>query len=271
MKEGDVDSMGLRAVLEDGNKHIQQCLSYGCQQEISVDKMWSYGEVVAFDLETTGLDIKTALPVSYAFCTYQNRLPESSCEQIVNPGVPIPKEATAIHGITTEEAVERGEDLVAAIRAVFDKLLDLAGNGIPLVGMNLTYDLSIVSLLGKKFLNTSLYEAGWKGPVIDILVLDRYFAKDRQGRRNLASLCGYYGVTNQTPHRSLSDAQASCEILFKMTDQFDINNYELANLYFLQGQWYESWAESYSTFLASQNRSPLAKAQRHWPIYGYAL
>ncbi len=263
--------MGLSIVLRETNRYMQQCLPYEHSQEISVDKMWSYGEVVAFDLETTGLDIRTALPVSYAFCTYQNRFLALANEQIVNPGVEIPKEAIAIHGISNEEAVERGEDLAVAIRRMYDNILDLGKRNIPLVGMNLTYDLSIVSLLGKQFLGASLYEVGWKGPAVDILVLDRYFVKERMGRRNLAALCGYYGIGNRQPHKSFSDAQASCEILFKMADQFKIDDYEPAMLHHLQGQWYLDWAQNYFISSTSRHREPLTEEQRHWPIYGYAI
>ena len=65
---------------------------------------WSDGRLLAFDTETTGTDPETARIVSAA-CLWRGGASEAADEEwLVNPGVPIPAEATAIHGITDEMA-----------------------------------------------------------------------------------------------------------------------------------------------------------------------
>ena len=56
--------------------------------------------LVVFDLEATGLNKRTDRIVSIALVRYE---PSGSVEQVnylLNPGIPIPEDSTAIHGIT---------------------------------------------------------------------------------------------------------------------------------------------------------------------------
>lgn len=55
---------------------------------------------VFFDLETTGLDPKTARIVELAFLLYTAEGLQKEYRTYVNPGIPIPPETTAVHHIT---------------------------------------------------------------------------------------------------------------------------------------------------------------------------
>lgn len=241
----------------------------GYKRKFFLDDMWSYGKLVGFDLETTGLDIKSAIPVSYAFCTFKERNLVDKIDQIVNPGIAIPIEATRIHGITTDRAVANGVELKTAIGYIYNQILDLAASNVPLVGMNLTYDLTIVELLSRKLLGTGLQMGSWTGPVIDVLIMDRFLDKYRSGSRNLASLCNHYEIHNSAPHQAFFDAKVTCEITFKMADKFSLDEIALDELFDMQRKAYLEWATSYTRLLKSQNRKPLAKEQFSWPIYDY--
>src|SRR5690606_39384941 len=59
---------------------------------------------------------------------------------IVNPGVPIPDEATAVHGITTERARAEGIEPAEAVDQILTCLRGIAALGWPLVIYNATYD-----------------------------------------------------------------------------------------------------------------------------------
>ena len=39
-----------------------------------------------------------------------------------------------------------------------------------------------------------LVERGWRGPVLDAVVIDRHFDPEREGRRTLVDLCAHYGI-----------------------------------------------------------------------------
>lgn len=209
---------------------------------------------VAFDLETTGVDPFSALPVSYAIVGAGLDFYE-----IVNPGIPIPPSAMAIHGITDEMA-SHGNDLLGATQIMADGLIHLWKSGHVLVGMNVSYDLTILSCLCKKF-----NEPFQVGAVLDILVLDRHYDKFRKGRRNLASLCKFYGVSLGDAHNAKADAQACLDILTKMRGiyPFDIN---LSDNALLRG-WYQSWLWDFSCHQVNQGKEPIPKGRYEWPVH----
>lgn len=59
--------------------------------------------IILFDLETTGLDQQKDRIVEYAFAS-----PDGSWQMtgLVDPGIPIPKEATEVHGISDEDVAD---------------------------------------------------------------------------------------------------------------------------------------------------------------------
>jgi DNA polymerase-3 subunit epsilon len=81
-----------------------------------------------FDLETTGTNISKDRIVEISILkVYENNNKESFTWK-VNPGVPIPKETTAIHGISDEDVADepKFEELAPKINAMI-KGCDLAG------------------------------------------------------------------------------------------------------------------------------------------------
>lgn len=108
---------------------------------------WPDGELVGFDLETTGVDPLSARPVSYAFATIIGGELISHRNSLVQPGIPIPPEAVAVHGITNAMVAIDGLAIDDALDRILDALFDSSNRGVPLVGMNLSYDLSLIDTL----------------------------------------------------------------------------------------------------------------------------
>ena len=96
--------------------------------------------------------------------------------------------------------------LAAAIDLVTDAVVAAGRRGVPLVGMKLDYDLTILDVLGSRLLGRGLLERGWCGPVLDAGVLDRHFDGEREGRRTLGDLCAHYGVELEDAHDAWFDA-----------------------------------------------------------------
>lgn len=63
---------------------------------------WWEDEWCVYDLETTGVDTETAHVVQAAIVRYRAGIVLDRRQVLCNPGIPIPEEATAIHGITDE-------------------------------------------------------------------------------------------------------------------------------------------------------------------------
>ena len=79
-------------------------------------------QLVAFDLETTGVDPDTARIVTGSLVHFIGGLPMKTQSWLADPGIDIPAEATAIHGITTEHARENGRDHDDVAREIADAI-----------------------------------------------------------------------------------------------------------------------------------------------------
>jgi len=75
---------------------------------------WHTDWMAAFDLETTGTDPETARIVTATIVHIKGAQTETQ-SWLVNPGIEIPAEAAAIHGVTTERA--RAEGIAPATAA----------------------------------------------------------------------------------------------------------------------------------------------------------
>jgi DNA polymerase-3 subunit epsilon len=105
---------------------------------------WPSGEVLGLDFETTGIDRFNDVPVSYALVSVVEGIVVRSWSGLIDPGREIPAEATAVHGISTARARAEGMPLHAAISLVSDAVVAASARGVPLAGMKLDYDLTIL-------------------------------------------------------------------------------------------------------------------------------
>lgn len=95
-------------------------------------------EFVAIDTETTGLDAKRDAIVSLSVVPFRDGSPAQGFDTLVNPGRPIPADATRIHGIT--------DGMVAAaprLGEVLDQIDRVCGDR-AVVGHGVAFDLAIL-------------------------------------------------------------------------------------------------------------------------------
>ena len=84
--------------------------------------------IVFLDLETTGINVVTDRIVEIAFLKIFPDGREEEKLQLINPGIPIPPQASAIHGIYDEDVKDAPRfKEVAKIYAKFIEGCDLAG------------------------------------------------------------------------------------------------------------------------------------------------
>ncbi len=69
---------------------------------------WLTGPIVAFDLETTGTDVESGRIVTAAVVWMEAGEVVHSWSVLADPGVEIPVDATAVHGISTAQARRHG-------------------------------------------------------------------------------------------------------------------------------------------------------------------
>jgi len=225
---------------------------------------------VGFDLETTGISSFTDAPVSYGFVEHHAdatgvlRVSEGG---YVNPGVPIPEGASAIHGIT-DDMVADAPLLEATIEHIAERIAWIWNQGGVLVGMNVGYDLTMVDVLCRRLGLAALEERGPIGPVMDVLVLDRHFDKWRKGPRKLTDLCDHYGVTLGNAHSASADAEASLQVFEALVEKFPhISRIPYAKINITLRTWYQEWLSSFSRYLEGKGEAPIAVGRYDWPIH----
>jgi DNA polymerase III subunit epsilon len=228
---------------------------------------WTDGEVLGLDFETTGIDRFTDVPVSYALVSVVGGVAVRSWSGLIDPGCDIPAEATQVHGITTERARIEGMPLSEAIGLVTDAVVAAGRRGVPLAGMKLDYDLTILAVQASCFGRRGLAEHGWRGPVLDAGVLDRHFDATREGRRTLCDLCGHYGVQLAHAHDAWADALASVQVLLAMAARFAaLRQRDLRALHEDQARWHREWAEGQEGWRLAQGMAPLDPRDYEWPL-----
>jgi DNA polymerase-3 subunit epsilon len=225
--------------------------------------------MLAFDLETTGIDRFDDVPVSFALVAMRQGEVVDEFHSLVDPGREIPAGAAAVHGISRERAEAEGLPMEEAITAISVALLDASSRGVPVVGFNLQYDLTMTDARMRALGGGGLVDRGWHGPVLDPLVLDRKYDKYRKGKKTLDLVCGHYGVVNAAAHDAAGDAIAAAQVLVAMCASHPvISGYDLDELTRLQAGWHREWAVSFDEYLRTKGSQPMDQRDFDWPIAG---
>ena len=121
--------------------------------------------IIYFDAETTGVETETARIIELACIKYNVDGTQEEKTILVNPGVPIPVEASDVHGITDEIVKDKPffKQYAQAVRNWFD--------GCDLAGFN--SDNFDIPLLSAEFERAGLEGINWNPNLLDIMKLYR--------------------------------------------------------------------------------------------------
>jgi DNA polymerase-3 subunit epsilon len=161
------------------------------------------------DLETTGLRVESDRIVEISVLLFGAEGARVSKTRRVNPGIPIPPEATAVHGIRDEDVA--GEPRFEQIAA---SLLEFLGDA-DLAGYNVRgFDLP---LLAREF-----ERAGRTLSLEGRAIIDAMEIFKRREPRNLAAAYLFYcGKRREGLHTADADVQACAEILEAQLARYD--------------------------------------------------
>lgn len=158
--------------------------------------------VLVLDTETTGLDVAIARIVSLGGVRShgQRTYPRCNTDLLVNPGLPIPAQSTAIHGISNSMVAdapgfaEAWESLAAAL------------DGKVIVGHSIGFDLAVLKAECER------HRLPWSlPPALDVALL--YGAlQPEDGHGGLDALAERFGVPVEGRHTALGDALVTAEI-----------------------------------------------------------
>jgi DNA polymerase-3 subunit epsilon len=220
--------------------------------------------LVVFDTETTGLDTRQArIVTAYVGIIDAEGVPTEAHEWLANPGIPIPDQAAAVHGVTTEIAQRDGRVASEVVDEIGGTLQGYLAEGIPVVAYNAAYDFSILHHEALRYGLSPLVDPK---PIIDPLVIDRAVDKFRKGKRTLAMAAAHYMVPLDDSHTADQDAIAAGRVAQAIvrSDQ-GLADKDPLWLHEQQKVWSGEWAASYQKFRQSQGESGF-RASGEWPV-----
>ncbi|MFC9173203.1 MULTISPECIES: 3'-5' exonuclease [unclassified Streptomyces] len=230
---------------------------------------WHQGPLVGFDLETTGTDVETDRIVTAALVRLE---PDGTVAEqrswLLDPGVAIPEQASAIHGIGTDHARKHGARAASAVEEIAHAVAEVLRSGVPLVVMNARYDLSLLDRECARYGVESVDEriGGVPSPVIDPLVIDKHVDRYRKGKRALQALCEHYGVTLSDAHDATADAVAAVRVVRRMGERHrPVSTLPPAELHALQVRAAAEQSASLQAYLR-RTANPAAVVEQAWPM-----
>ncbi len=166
------------------------------------NKLITYvSDYVVFDLETTGISCASDDVIEISAVKVCGGQVVGEFSTLVNPGRPIPWQATQVNGITNEMVA--GSPDFQEVLAAF---LDFAGDAV-LVGHNIhSFDMKFLYRDSRRFWNRIP-----DNDYVDTLQIGR-MCLPRLGHHRLVDLAEYYGISSEGAHRALNDCRMNQQV-----------------------------------------------------------
>ncbi len=193
-----------------GIAHLMKVRAVGIASEFSADGDWVDYPIAFIDTETTGRDAQADRLVEVGVVLGLKGRVTARQSWLINPGRPIPKETSAIHGITDDQVANE-----KSFAEVAPEIVDILRNAIP-AAYNAAFD--------RGFLLAEFERAGVRPTSpppamrrdvdwIDPLTFARELYKDQQSR-SLGDMAARLGIELVTAHRATADAEAALQVLY---------------------------------------------------------
>lgn len=230
---------------------------------------WHGEPLVGFDLETTGTEPLEARIVTAAVIAVRDGAVEERWDWLADPGIRIPEQASAIHGVTSERATAEGRPAREVTDEIATALAGFWTRGVPVVAYNASFDLTLLAAELARHGLPSLNDrvgGGPIGPVIDPYTIDRAVDKYRRGKRNLEAVCTEYGVVLDSAHDAGADALAAVRVATAIAGRHrQVGSLTPAALHEQQIAWYAEWAADFQRFLRRKGNTD-AVVNADWPL-----
>jgi DNA polymerase-3 subunit epsilon len=177
-----------------------------------LSQVWSDLPYIVLDTETTGLSSADRVcEVTVALCRDGKITHEVS--SLVNPGIPIPESATAIHGITDScvQDSPRLKDLLPSI-------LDLLCLDLPWVAHHMAFDFRMLTY----DIDRSVLPRGV--PTLCTLEYSRRRHPDlrRHAKHRLSDVADFFGLEHGQLHRSRGDVELLSRIVPRLVGKHTV-------------------------------------------------
>jgi DNA polymerase-3 subunit epsilon len=193
-----------------GIAHLMKVRAVGIASEFEGTGDWVDYPIAFIDTETTGRDSAADRLVEVGIVLGHRGQVTERRSWLINPGRPIPKETSAIHGITDDQVANE-----KSFAEVAGEIVEVLRNAIP-AAYNAAFD--------RGFLLAELERAGVRPAEappamrrevdwIDPLTFARELYKDQQSR-SLGDMAARLGIEMVRAHRATDDAEAALQVLY---------------------------------------------------------
>lgn len=191
----------------------------GLSPHLEAAARWAEQKLAVIDFETTGLDPQNDRVIEIGIVCFEGGQLTAHKNWLLNPGIAIPEQATAVHSITDEQVKDAPpfSKVIAEVRAVLRDHMPVAYNH--------SFD--------RAFLHAELDRAGISRALdkaedfpaflddvvwVDPLVWAREIYKDEKGHK-LTDMAARLGVALDQAHRAAADAEATGRVLLALASR----------------------------------------------------
>jgi DNA polymerase III subunit epsilon len=228
---------------------------------------WASGPMIAYDLETTAVNPEIARMVQAAIVLDIPGTDPIIHQWLINPGIDIPLDATAVHGINTESVQEYGIETDIAIRGILDILMmhkNYYPNA-PLVLVNAPYDITITDRELRRTSHRSKLQLDKLPLIVDTLTCDRKLDPYRVGRRTLTATSAAYEIAIAGAHQAANDCLCAIKLARAMGVKYPaFGSCDLNALQEMQKLAHTEWIQNYIEF--RKMNDPEFNIVSNWPL-----
>jgi DNA polymerase-3 subunit epsilon len=199
-----------------GIAHLLRAVVRGLVEEFAHDTPWHDLPIALVDVETTGRDASVDRVVEIGIVVAKHGVVTARYNWLINPGVPIPAEVTAIHGIKDEDVKDspRFEAIAHEVAAALQACVPAAYNA----AFDRAFIVGEFARAGAKVPETPAQTAPalrkdveW----LDPLVWAREIQQGEKSRA-LGEVAARLGVKLENAHRASADAEAAMLVLYSL-------------------------------------------------------
>ena len=169
-------------------------------------------KILYLDFETTGLETSRDRIIELGLILHDEASGEKeSYEALVNPGMKIPAETTAIHGIKDEDVADK-----APLKEKLPKVLDMVNRCEVIAGYNVSFDLKILMAEGRRL--------GQPLPLHSKRIWDMQKIFFHHEPRSLSAAVKFYcGKEIENAHRALGDVEATLDVFQAQKERYQLD------------------------------------------------
>ena len=196
-----------------GIAHLLKVSIRGLAEGFAPDAAWQEIDVALLDVETTGRDASVDRVVELGIAVGRRGEVVARYNWLVNPGIPIPAEASAVHHITDEMVADKPR-----FEAIASEVAQALRGCVP-AAYNAQFDRAF---LMSEFSRAKGTESAAGVPALtrdvewlDPLVWARDIQSDAKSRA-LGDVAARLGVELEKAHRAQDDAEAALRVLYAL-------------------------------------------------------